>query len=72
MVIGTFHYISPERLLGKAADGRADIWSLGCILYLLLTGRLPFPGDDPATLHRVIREPHEPLSTHAQRLSAGA
>jgi serine/threonine-protein kinase len=63
MVIGTFHYISPERLLGKAADGRADIWSLGCILYLLLTGRLPFPGDDPATLHRVIREPHEPLST---------
>jgi serine/threonine-protein kinase len=63
MVIGTFHYISPERLLGKQADGRADIWSLGCILYLLLTGRLPFPGDDPATLHRVIREPHDALST---------
>jgi serine/threonine-protein kinase len=63
MVIGTFHYISPERLLGKTADGRADIWSVGCILYLLLTGRLPFPGDDPATLHRVIREPHDPLST---------
>ncbi|HMD75787.1 MAG TPA: protein kinase [Terracidiphilus sp.] len=63
MVIGTFHYISPERLLGKIADGRADLWSMGCILYLLLTGRLPFPGDDPATLHRVIREPHEPLSS---------
>jgi serine/threonine-protein kinase len=62
MVIGTFHYISPERLLGKTADGRADIWSAGIILYLLLTGRLPFPGDDPATLHRVIREAHEPLS----------
>jgi serine/threonine-protein kinase len=62
MVIGTFHYISPERLLGKPADGRSDIWSAACILYLLLTGRLPFPGDDPATLHRVIREPHEPLS----------
>jgi serine/threonine-protein kinase len=62
MVIGTFHYISPERLLGKPADGRADIWSAACILYLLLTGRLPFPGDDPATLHRVIREPHDPLS----------
>jgi serine/threonine-protein kinase len=63
MVIGTFHFISPERLLGKTADGRADVWSTGIILYLLLTGRLPFPGDDPATLHRVIREPHEPLSS---------
>ena len=63
MVIGTFHYISPERLLGKAADGRADIWSAGIILYQLLTGRLPFPGDDPATLHRVVREPHDPVSS---------
>jgi serine/threonine-protein kinase len=63
MVIGTFHYISPERLLGKPADGRADIWSAGIILYLLLTGRLPFPGDDPATLHRVVREPHDPVSS---------
>ena len=63
MVIGTFHYISPERLLGKPADGRADLWSAGVILYQLLTGRLPFPGDDPATLHRVIREPHEPVTS---------
>ena len=63
MVIGTFHYIPPERLLGRTADGRADIWSVGVILYLLLTGRLPFPSDDPATLYKVIHEPHDPLSS---------
>jgi serine/threonine-protein kinase len=63
MVIGTFHYISPERLQGKKADGRADIWSVGIMLYQLLTGRLPFPGDDPSVLQRVVREPHEPISS---------
>jgi serine/threonine-protein kinase len=63
MVIGTFHYIAPERLQGKKADGRADIWSVGIMLYQLLTGRLPFPGDDPSVLQRVVREPHEPMSS---------
>ena len=64
LVIGTLDYISPERLLGKTADGRADIWSAGIILYRLLAGRLPFlfPEGDSAALHRVIREQHEPLS----------
>jgi serine/threonine-protein kinase len=61
MVIGTFHYISPERLLGKSADGRADIWSVGIVLYQLLTGNLPFPGEDFSILQRVIHEPYPPL-----------
>ena len=63
MVIGTFHYISPERLMGKPADGRSDLWSAGVILYMLLTGRLPFPGEGVDTLQKVIHDPHDPLST---------
>jgi eukaryotic-like serine/threonine-protein kinase len=63
MVIGTFHYISPERLLGKTADGRADIWSVGVMLYRLLAGRLPFPGDDISILQKVLHEPYDPLKT---------
>jgi serine/threonine-protein kinase len=63
MVIGTFHYISPERLLGKTADGRADIWSVGVMLYRLLAGRLPFPGDDISILQKVLHEPYDPLKS---------
>jgi eukaryotic-like serine/threonine-protein kinase len=63
MVIGTFHYISPERLLGKTADGRADIWSVGVMLYRMLTGFLPFPGDDISILQKVLHEPYAPLQT---------
>jgi serine/threonine protein kinase len=63
MVIGTFHYISPERLLGKPADGRADTWSVGVMLYRLLAGRLPFPGDDISILQKVLHEPYDPLQS---------
>ena len=61
-VIGTFHYISPERLKGEPSDGRADIWATGVMLYQILTGRLPFPGEDVSALHKVVNEPFEPLS----------
>jgi serine/threonine-protein kinase len=61
-VIGTFHYIAPERLKGDPSDGRADIWSVGVMLYQLLTGRLPFGGEDISALHKVVNEPFEPLS----------
>src|ERR1700753_564042 len=40
-LLGTFHYISPERLKGEDSDGRADIWSVGVMLYEMLTGELP-------------------------------
>ena len=65
-VIGTVHYISPERLRGNRGDGRADIWATGVMLYLLLTGQLPFPGapgEELSVMNKVIHEPHPPLST---------
>jgi len=50
VMIGTPEYMSPEQVEGKEADQRSDIYSLGIILYEMLTGRVPFEGDTPFTI----------------------
>lgn len=47
IAVGTIDYMSPEQACGKDVDGRSDLYSLGCAMFHLMTGRLPFPGSTP-------------------------
>ncbi|MHC4175846.1 MAG: protein kinase domain-containing protein, partial [Planctomycetota bacterium] len=58
-VIGTPAYMSPEQARGKPADKRSDIWAFGCVLYEMLTGRIPFKGETISDTLAAILE-HEP------------
>lgn len=50
MVLGTPSYMSPEQLAGKKVDGRSDLFSLGVMLYQMVSGSLPFKADSMASL----------------------
>jgi serine/threonine-protein kinase len=68
-VIGTAQYLSPEQARGETVDARSDLYSTGCLLYELLTGRPPFVGDSPVSVaYQHVREMPQPPSAHAPGL----
>ncbi|MET0452402.1 MAG: Stk1 family PASTA domain-containing Ser/Thr kinase [Mycobacterium sp.] len=69
-VIGTAQYLSPEQARGETVDARSDVYSLGCVLYEVLTGEPPFVGDSPvAVAYQHVREDPVPPSERNPDLS---
>ncbi len=70
--LGTVSYMSPEQAGGDELDGRTDIWSLGVVLYEMLTGKLPFQGDhDQTVIHSILHREPKPPSKMRPGLASG-
>ena len=70
--VGTLAFMAPERIQGRRADGRADLFSLGVILYWLLTGEKPFTGDDKEVMFKLVFREPVPASTRNPALGPAA
>jgi serine/threonine protein kinase len=78
MIVGTVDYIAPEQIEGGRIDARADIYALGCVMYELLSGNVPFPRDsDVAKIYAHVHEPPprlrdvpDPLAAAVERAMA--
>jgi eukaryotic-like serine/threonine-protein kinase len=69
-VIGTAQYLSPEQARGDSVDARSDVYSLGCVLYEIITGEPPFVGDSPvAVAYQHVREAPIPPSVRHDGIS---
>jgi eukaryotic-like serine/threonine-protein kinase len=70
-VVGTAQYLSPEQARGETVDSRSDVYSTGCLLYELLTGRPPFVGESPVSVaYQHVREQAKPPSSLDPELPA--
>ena len=71
MLVGTVAYLPPEQALGRSSDARSDIYSLGAMLYELLTGEPPFPGEDAvAIIGQHLNAQPVPPSRHRSEIPA--
>src|SRR5256714_10307586 len=71
-VLGTTDYVSPEQALGRPVTGQSDLYSLGIVLYEILTGEVPFKGENQvAVAMKHVREPMPDLQRKRPEISAG-
>lgn len=71
-VVGSCHYMAPEQAIGRAVDGRCDLYALGCVLYMMLVGAPPFNGPTPIQILDLhLDEPPVPLRAHRDDIPPG-